>query len=206
MVQLKETVEVRSNVRIVGRERGKVTFRREGHNIWLNTGREWMARAVSYESLDPDVPLDNQRIKYMGFGVGGTRQFGQSRLVDAPYDVYAGTNNQTDQNPAVTRLERPVRISGGEGAYPGTALDRWVAAVQAPPEFPTAATARYRRIFTRQEISYGNFLSLPLSEIGLFLSGAVVNNYLNVPVAYDTFDTISKTQAVAIEVTWDLEF
>lgn len=205
-MQIRDILEVRQNLRLTLRdERGKLCGRREGHNIWLATGAEWLTRLMGLKAVDPDVPEENARIKYMGLGVGGNRQFAQARLAVAPYDVYAGTNAQTDQNPAVTRLERPVRVSGGEGAYPGVSTDRWLAAVQAPPDYPSARTVRYRRIFTRQEVSYGNFLSIPISEIGLFISSADPAFYLNTPVAYDTFDPLSKTSAVALEVTWDLE-
>ena len=50
------------------------------------------------------------------------------------------------------------------------------------------------------------FLSVPLSEVGLLTAAADPGNYANTLVAYDTFDTISKTSAFDIEVEWTIRF
>jgi hypothetical protein len=55
-------------------------------------------------------------------------------------------------------------------------------------------------------VSYTPFLTVPLSEIGLFTNAANPNIYNNGPVAYDTFDTISKTSAFNLEVDWTVRF
>ena len=39
-MKFEATFEVRQNLKITARERGKIVDRREGHNIWLNTGRD----------------------------------------------------------------------------------------------------------------------------------------------------------------------
>jgi hypothetical protein len=41
--RLFENIEVRSNLSLVARERVKIVARRDGHNIWLNLGREYLA-------------------------------------------------------------------------------------------------------------------------------------------------------------------
>jgi len=57
------------------------------------------------------------------------------------------------------------------------------------------------------EISYGSFLVVPLSEVGLFTSSADPENYLNTVVAYDTYATISKTTAIDhLEFVWTIRF
>lgn len=204
-LRFNETIEVKSNLELTCRERGKIVDRRVGHNIWLNLGREYMARLIAYQSFGPDVPEENQRIKYMGLGIGGTQQL--VTPVPAPVGTtYTGTNSQTDVDHTVTTLERPVRISGSSAAYPGLAGDAWVGQVQAPAAHPIASQTVFRRVFVQQEVSYAPFLSVPLSEVGLFLSGADPENFQNTMVAYDTFDTVSKTVAVDLEVVWTIRF
>ncbi len=65
-------IEVGGHMSIICRERGKLRrdLCREGHNIWLLTGRAYDAAIKSYQSYGPDVPLRNDRIKYIGIGSG----------------------------------------------------------------------------------------------------------------------------------------
>jgi len=202
-LRLVETIRVRQNLIITARERGKIVARREGHNIWLDLGSEWLAALIGYYSLSPDTPERDDRIKYMGLGIGGNRQLALATANSGVLNSdYGGTNNQTDTDPTITTLERPVRVSGGSGAP--AAGDAWVVSVQAPPGHPIASQAVFQRVFTQLEVSYYPYLTVPLSEIGLFTSAADPQYYKNNPVAYDTFDTISKTVAVELEVEWTI--
>jgi hypothetical protein len=70
----------------------------------------------------------------------------------------------------------------------------------------TATETTFIRLFTQTEISYGSFLTVPLSEIMLFTNAADPENYLNNGVAYDTFDTLSKTVAFELQVEWTIRF
>jgi len=206
-VRLKETVEVKQNLKLVMRERGKIVARRDGHNIWLDLGREYLAALISLVSYSPDIPERNDRIKFMGFGIGGTRQLALPTANSAPISPpYTGTNLQTDTDPTVSVIERPVRLSGSTSAYPGLAGDIWIGKVQAPATHASSTEVTFKRLFTQTEISYSTFLSVPLSEIGLMTNLAVENNFQNTLVAYDTFDTLSKTSAFELEVDWTVRF
>src|SRR5580693_641378 len=95
-----ETVEVRNNLIITARERGKIAHRREGHNIWLNLGREYLANLIAASSFGPVVRERTDVIQYMGFGIGGTQQLALSTANSAPLSTgYPGTNLQTDTDP-----------------------------------------------------------------------------------------------------------
>lgn len=202
-----DTIEVKSNLIITSRERGKIVARREGHNIWLNLGREYLASLISYSSFTPVTPERNDRLRYMGLGIGGTRQLALPTANSAPIvTAYPGTNAQTDAEPTLTRLERPVRISGSSDPYPGLAGDTWLGQVQAPAQHPVATQTVLNRLFTQVDVSYSPFLTVPLSEIGLFTGSALPNVYNNTLVAYDTFDTLSKTAAFELEVAWTIRF
>ena len=206
-LRLVEEIEVKQNLFITARDRGKIIARREGHNIWLNLGREYLASLISYASFNPITTERDDRIRYMGFGIGGTRQVAPGVANAAPISPpYTGTNNQTDTDPTITVIERPVRLSGSSSAYPGLAGDVWTGQVQAPATHAAATETTFKRLFTQEEISYAPFLSVPLSEIGLFTSAANPNYYLNTIIAYDCFDTLSKTVAFELEVVWTIRF
>jgi hypothetical protein len=202
-----DDIQVKSNLFITARERGKIVARREGHNIFLDYGREWLASLISYASFGPDVVEDNRRVRYMGFGIGGTRQIAPAFADTSPLTDYGPTGGftQTDTDPTLLRLERPVRVTGSSGpaTSPG---DVWVGQVQAPVSHPLPTQAQFVRLFTLTELSYAPYVSVPLSEIGLFLDDANTNFKSNNIVAYDTFDTISKTTAFELEVSWTLRF
>ena len=203
-----ETVKVKNNLKLIARERGKIVARRDGHNIWLDIGREYLAQVIALNSYGPDVPQRNDRIKYMGFGIGGTRQIAPGVSNVPPLSVdYPGANLQTDLDPTVIHLERPVRVSGSTTVTPGSAGDVWLGTIQAPAIHTTAREVTFRRLFSQTEVSYATYASVPLSEIGLFTSTAVpIGEPHNTPVAYDTFDSISKTGAFEIEVEWTVRF
>lgn len=209
---LKDDIEVKSNVFLTARDRGKIVARREGHNIWLNLGREYLAQLITYISYTPLTPQRNDRIRYMGLGIGGSRQIAPAVANASPLggatppNDYAGTNSQTDEDPLVSRLERPVRLSGSNTPYPGLGGDTWLGQVQAPPTHTTATEVTFTRLFTQFEVSYGSYLSVPLSEVMLFTNAANPGVYNNTGVAYDTFDTLSKTNAFELEVAWTVRF
>lgn len=207
MLPIKDVIQVKSNLKITVRERGKIVARREGHNIWLDLGREYLAQLIAFQSFGPDTPVRNDRIKYMGVGIGGTAQIALSTADSAPISPpYTGTNNQDDITPTVTRIERPVRVSGSTSAYPGLAGDQWIGQIQAPPDLSIGGEVTFSRVFTGTEVSYGPFLKVPLSEIMLFTSAADPENYQNTGVAYDTFATLTKTVANAFEFVWTIRF
>lgn len=206
-MKLTEDIQVRSNLRLTMRERGKKIDERVGHNIFLNYGREWLSKLIAYQSFNPDVPEYNARVRYMGLGIGGTRQIAPDFADTAPLTDYGpvGSYSQTDTDPTLLHLERPVRVSGSSGpaTQPG---DIWLGQVQAPAQHDTPTSTTFRRLFSSTDISYAPYISVPLSEVGMFLSDADPNFKNNSIVAYDTFDTISKTTAFELEVVWTLRF
>lgn len=206
--RLDATIEVRQNLSLVMRERGKIVDRRDGHNIFLNLGREWLIQLIAYSSFSPLTTFTDARVRYMGVGIGGSRQLAPVTANSPPLDTaYPGSNTQTDTDPTITSLERPVRLSGSTTVFPAyLATDTWVGQVQAPALFPSAREVTFVRLFTALEISYTPYLTVPLSEVGLFTSDADPHVYNNTAIAYDTFDTLSKTSAFELEVSWTLQF
>lgn len=219
-----DRVEVHSNLKMLMRERGKIVrgSRREVHNIWLNAGRLWLANLVAYSSYSPLTPQEDNRIRYIGVGIGGNKQdsstvndypmgpTGAPLLV--PNGYYPGTNTQDDTTPSATALERPVMVSSTNPSVPSTPPlysdpgQLWMKEVGAPASHPTSYSTKFVVVFTETEISYGPFLTVPMSEIGLFTNAVDPAVYNNQPLAYDTFTTITKTSAFSFEVEWTLRF
>lgn len=213
-----DDIEIKTNLRIIARERGKIVDRREAHNIFLDLGREWLTRLIAYQSYGPPAVYQSEaRVRYMGFGIGGSQQkapdLSEQLPVGGPGGAYGansatgiGSNTQTDTNRSVTRLERPVRVSGSSSGYPGVGGDIWVGEIQAPVFHETATSARFVRVFTQEEISYTPFAAVPISEAMLYTSEANPAFYLNTGIAYDVFPTITKTTAISLEVQWTFNF
>ena len=203
---------MRELVEVIVREHGREVHRWGAHNIWVDRGRQYLAELIGYTVLpfdiaDPPVATErDDRIRFIGFGIGGVGQALLSLVNSPPFSVdYPGTNSQTNFDPTITALERPVRITVGP--------DVWLADLELFG-FPTVAHS------TSNESSYkvfldgsthfdlGTYTTMPLSEIALFTNESSVdpsqpNSTL---VAYHTFNTIQVTTTTEIEVTWTVRF
>jgi hypothetical protein len=205
--RIRDRVEVRNNVKFTMRERGKKVFEYENHNIWLNLGREYLASLIDYTSFTGPTPERNDRIAYMGVGIGSNQQIALTTANSPPLSTaYPGTNAQINTDPTVTALERPVRISGGSTPYPGAGGDVWLGQVVAPAVHTTATQTTFSHLFGETDVSYSPFLVVPLSEIMLFTFDANPSVFNGVGVAYSTFPTISKTNAFTLLIDWSILF
>jgi len=211
-----------SNVRIrlIDPSTGRVVEERNGHNIFVNYGRDWIAHLVGYDV--GHTTFRDDRLRYMAFGIGGTRQRVPSATIRAAHAEWAGFADdwaipppgvgtadavQTDEDPTVTALEWPVECIAGSYYDP----------ISTPATFPTTGVIRFTSVLGINEVSFGAFASVPISEIGLFTSGIV--GALGTPpvvhgalpsekfmVAYHTFDELSKTAAFVMQADWELRF
>lgn len=227
---LKDIIEAKINVQIIARERGKIVDRREGHNIWVNNGRQYLAEVIA--------PLDGtfakhygeasviRVVKYMGLGIGGSSQ--GFNLADPSYatliDHYPGLNTYTDTVLTTNYLERPVKISGTPGKVGTSGV--WLSQVTAPPTYPVPPITKveFKTFISETDINFpgSTYPIVPLSEIGLFLSDQsstldseqvydyAVSPYINPNrqklIAYNTFASIAKTISIALEFHWEISF
>lgn len=182
-------VEVKGWVKLVMRERGKIVpgSHREGHNIWTNSGREYLALLMSLSA--PSTPFRTDSICYIGVGIGSQIEAASVLFLASPI-VYA------------------------------TGL--FLAPLDVPPTFPltpTRTTVRYHRTFAENEITISPGSSADISELGLFTNGDPASNYdpgsRNVsisvasaqsPAAYKTFEPVGKTDALQLDVSWEIRF
>lgn len=216
---------MRSNVFIKHFKRDELVEEREVHNVWVTYGLTYLA-----EMAGENGPARTDRIKYMGFGVGGVFQNPLSLLtpiVDAyppgyaekrwpPDYTLAGTTSgdEYDQrdptSPLIATLERPVRRTGGPLPYPGAALDRWF--IEPPNLYTTHITTQELTIHALLDAGagdyvYGTFSEMPLTEAGLFTSFASPAGvaYQSL-VAYVGFGTIMLDVNSRLDFTWRVQF
>ncbi len=224
----KDIIDAKVNVRIIARERGKRVPQlcREGHNIWVNQGRQYLAEVISplngsFAAHDNDAPV--RVVQYMGLGIGGDSQLATP---DAALTAdYPGQSTYSDELLTIPYLERAVKVSGTAGV--GASAGVWMNEVAAPPPYTGSPVTKvtFTSLFSTADLQLsGAYPAVPVSEIGLFLSSESasrtseeVYDYITGPayintstrqklIAYNTFDTITKTVSVALEVHWEIQF
>jgi hypothetical protein len=194
----KERVRVEGFFSAVCRERGKIVpgTRRQGFNIWTFTGREYLARMMSYAAYGiSDTPARNDRIRYVGFGVGTTPEVSSVSHLISPiaYDASSG-------GLFLAELAIPTYPFMKTGSY-GTSV-------------------RYTREFSETELSTST--TVILTEAGLFTDGSPTSSPTpftprtrdvsldeavnQAPAGYRSFDPLKKTQNFVLQMAWEVRF
>lgn len=230
-------IDVRSNLTLSLREEphGKIVDQRKVHNIFTDYGREWISELISLDT--GATPFRSDRVRYMGFGIGGTNQsiesatlrgtwagfpnhWGYTNPLDPTTGGYghdgtpgSGDPTQDETDPTITGLEYPVQVTSTD----------YFDEIVLPATFPEAGTVRFTAVLGYNQVSFGSATSVPLSEIGLFTeSRQATRDEAPLPqdrevipapplgvrymVAYNTFDVISKTSALVLQVDWEIRF
>jgi hypothetical protein len=214
---------------------GKIVEKRDSHNIFLDYGREWISELVGLDTGGVTFRNDRIAYMAVGIGgtsqlidsatlrgtwAGFPDDWGYTDTGDLTTGGYGGSGTgdpaQTDTDPAVTGLEYPVQV---------TSADYYDSILQ-PASFPESGTIRFTAVFGYSEVSFGSATSVPLSEIGLFTESVPGQDIpplddgievtppvpakpplgVRYMVAYNTFDTLSKTSAFVLQVDWELRF
>ncbi len=193
----KEPVFVTGRFSAVCRERGKLVpgTRRIGFNIWTLTGREYLARLMSYASYGPDVAARDDRVRYIGFGIGTTPEV-----------------------PSVSALVSPIAYETASGGVFLAELAIPTYPFQTASGFGTSVL--YSREFSETELSTST--TVTLTEAGLFTDGSPTSSPIaftpgtrnvtlaqassQAPVAYKTFEPLKKTQNFVLQVSWEVAF
>ncbi len=220
---------MKNNVLINVYERGELAEQREGHNVWVDRGRQYLAEMVGYSSYTGPVAERSDRIRYMGLGIGGSRQNRNDLTDSAPlstsYPAGEDPNATTGStyrkeypiSPLITTLERPIRITGGTNPYSSAApTDVWL--IDTPDLFFTHQSLYEVTVHgfvdcSAGQVIYGPWSSMPISEMALFtdesgaLAPVVAKSFPYSPlVAYFSFDTILLNVNSAVEVIWRVRF
>lgn len=187
----KHEPQIQGHFRLETREGGKLRARREGKNIWTLTGREYLAEVISIASLNPTrETFREDRVGFIGMGTGAQAEVANIQSLVQPVPYKAGEF---------------LAYLGAPATFPVTGVDA------------TRTAVRFTREFGQGEISLG--FDVVLTEAGLFTDGDPDNNndIISVPtdfatasgrapVAYKTFEPITKTIDFTLRVVWEVRF
>lgn len=185
----KSVVEVQGWVKLLMRERGKIVpgSRREGHNIWTNTGREYLALLMSIQT-GPTTGFRNDKIAFIGIGTGAQlEEAGVLSLVTpaayqtgqflAPLDVpptFPLTPTRTTVRYHRIFAEDEITLSPGS---------------------------------TVNISEMGMFTNGRQSDYAVGLRDLTLANALSQsPAAYKAFEPIGKKDSLQLEVSWEIRF
>jgi hypothetical protein len=183
---------VEGRVRIETREGGKRRQVSEGKNIWTLTGREYLAELIARSARSgTSTTFRDDRVSYIGLGIGSQAEV-------------ANIESLVDPVPYVST--------------------QFLAPTQTPALFPASGTGtpitsvQFVREFGTDEISYDGS-AVVLSEAGLFTDGNPDEDWSvealdttfagasgRAPVAYKTFEPITKTTSFTMRVIWEIRF
>lgn len=210
-MRLVDTVKMETNIKMTLRyPDGRIQEQRT-HNVWLDYGRAWLLKLMTYDVAGPPATLEDNRVCGMALGIGGNEQ---CATIPAAVDAaYPGTNVQDDQTVTISYLERPVRVD---------AVPTWVKLIDHTATVLNLAApyyVEYKATFGPTDVTYAPYYVVPLSEIGLFEYSRCQAPYLNAaygdiypapgtlrpdPIAYDTYPSLSKSAGVTLDVIWQI--
>ena len=179
---------IQGKFRLELREGGKLRTVREGKNICTLTGREHITELLSLAAWSPRTTWREDRIGYLGVGIGAQPEVAEvGSLVDpVPYraGIFLATVNAPSTFPA-----------SGSGT-PKTAV-------------------QFIREYGLGEISLG--VNVIVTEAGLFSDGDPNNNWDLVsfdpstaafdraPMFYKTFEPITKSMQFTLRAVWEVQ-
>lgn len=185
-----EEIHAHGYLSMVCRERGKIVpgTRRLGHNIWTLTGREHLAQLMSYSTYGPpSVGARQDRIRYIGFGVGSQPEVA-----------------------SVSSLVTPIAFDASNNFLAQVSLPTF-------PLAPSRTAVRYSRTFTELELSVVATVTLTEAGLftdgdpGTSFDPetrdiTLTNALLQAPNSYKVFEPLSKSQNFVLEVSWEVRF
>lgn len=196
MIRPNDLIEISCNFKLELRERGKLKQTRDGHNVFTDTGRDWLSKLSAWSTIgSPDVPYTNRRVRWIGLGTG----------------VQAETA-------AVSALQTPAQITTGIylGAIQATNI-LTATSVEFVRDFSTSEISIPLLGLNVVPITEaGIFVDVqPASTsdgVDDSAAGGVTDTTLdtslqtNAPVAYKTFEAVNKTVDFSLVIRWTFNF
>ena len=209
MRQPQEDVDPEVNVYLTFRREGRIVARRESHNVFLNAGRAWITQRCGSSDFALGTPHTLEVIRYVGFGCGGALQsdpqFANSQAEIVTVEALEDPISFSEALGVKTYLKScDDQLPGDTTYFPGNGRIVFVCGVAETEISYAAATT------AASNVNVGT--SVPVSEIGLYLSSALPTDAGAAPtgpnnmVAYNIFDPVFVTPDVSIQARWELRF
>lgn len=183
--------EVRGWVRTLLRERGKIVpgSIQEGHNIWTNTGREFLAMLMSLQVGATKFRTDS--VAYIGVGTGSQVEDANVVRLNTPVEYLAGVYLAALDVPPTFPLS-PTRTT--------VRFQRTFSENEISIGVGSQVNITELGLFTN-----GSASASPPYNPGsrdVTFAGATTQ----APVAYKTFEPVVKTDTLQFEVAWEIRF
>lgn len=182
-------IGVKGWVKLLMRERGKIVpgSHREGHNIWTNTGREYLALLMSIASA-PSTGFRADHMAYIGVGTG-------AQIEDA----------------GVLRLITPVAYVTGQFLAPLNVPPTFPLTPTRTTVRYTRVFAEDQITLTPGSTvnisEMGLFTDGRQSDYAVGLRDTTLAQAANQsPAAYKAFEPIGKKDSLQLEVSWEIRF
>lgn len=185
----KSLVEVEGWVKLCLRERGKYVpgSGREGHNIWTNTGREYLALLMSIQT-SPSTPFRSDSMAYIGAGTGSQIESASVLALANPIAYTTGLFLAALDVPPTFPLT-PTRTTV---QYHRIFVENEITTS------PGTVNVSELGLFTNGDPASGY---VPGSRVTTITAATAQN-----PNAYKTFEPVGKTNNLQLEVSWQIRF
>jgi hypothetical protein len=187
----KSVVEVKGWVNLCLRERGKIVpgSIRDGHNIWTNTGREYLALLMSLAS-GTTTTFRQDAVGFIGVGIGATLEDVNVLNLANPVAYSASTFLAALDVPPTFPLT-PTRTTV---KYKRTFTENEITLS------PGTVNVSEMGLFTN-----GSPVAVPAYNPGS-RDVTYASRMAQAPVAYKTFEPVPKTNSLQLEITWEIRF
>ena len=217
-MRIEEVLKVSVNVVVRAYdEDGRLIARRRGHNVFTNTGKNWLVRAMGASNYGAVPPTAHtaEKIMYMGYGCGGALQTnpafvtGQAELVtvNALQDPVPVSDSGGGQFVYLKQVDN--QSLGSSVYFPGDYLTVFVSDIAATEISFAGSTTRVSNVAVGTQV--------PVSEAGLYLSDASPFYTPAAPLGYEAdpagansmaayfiFSPVIVTTGVVLRSEWEL--
>jgi hypothetical protein len=185
----KSVVEVKGWVKLVLRERGKKITEREGHNVWTNTGREFLTQRISLDLASPSSTIRTDAVAFIGVGIGAKTE--EPGVLSLQTPIAYDTSLFLAEITGVSFPAYPVRTTV---EYQRTFAETEITII------PGTVLVSELGLFTN-----GDPAGTPANGFGTRLRGTTDMGAV-APVAYKSFEPVAKTENMQLEIFWQIRF
>lgn len=192
MINPNDFIQVHTNIFIEVRERGKLVTSRQGHNVFTDTGRDWLSKLAAWQTIgSPDVPYTQRRVRWMGLGTGTQAETAGVTQLQNPaqvtQDIYLGAI-QSSNILSFNSVEFVREFSTSEISIP-------ILGLNVVPITEAGIFVDVQPASTSDGVD--DSPAGGVSDTTLDTSSQV-----NSPVAYKVFDPINKTVDFSLVIRW----
>ena len=190
--------DIESNISVYLRERGKIVpgSRREGHNVFTITGKNWLSRLIAWHAISAppgaDFPYTHRRVRWLAVGSGSQLEVATVSALANPLPYTTGlylAPLDSVSFPTSTSVRFSKEFAANEITLAGTPVDVSEFGLYADTNPASTSTANDDNPFGTGEDTVLN------PAIGT-----------NPPIAYKSTEVLPKTVDFTLVTEWEFRF